>query len=95
MNVVISSPAEWEYTESLSWYADRSIAAANDFEFEFHRALELIAATPMRFPKCDLRHRCYLMRRFPFQIIYRSMGDELQVIAIAHASRNPDYWKDR
>ncbi|WP_417732786.1 type II toxin-antitoxin system RelE/ParE family toxin [Rosistilla oblonga] len=94
-NVTICSAAEDDYTESLKWYAERSIETANDFDAEFDRALSQIADAPERFPKCDSRHRYFLLRRFPFRIIFRIEGADIAVIAVAHGSRSPDYWTDR
>lgn len=89
------SPAEWEYTEALCWYAERSQRAAEGLDVEFDKALMSIAADPLRFPKCDDRHHFYLMDRYPFQVIYRQEADEVIVIAVAHAKRKPEYWKGR
>lgn len=94
-NVIICSAAEIDYTESLTWYAERSVDVANDFDAEFDRAMSQIATDPERFPLCDSRHRYYLLRRFPFRIIYRVVRDEILVIAVAHGSRSPDYWANR
>ena len=93
--LIICSAAETDYTESLVWYAQRSLDAANDFDLEFDRALNQILSDPQCYPLCDARHRYFLMRRFPFRIIYRIDGDDIRVIAIAHAARSPDYWTDR
>ena len=68
--VIIGSAAEVDLTESLKWYAKRSIEAANDFDAEFDRAISQIAADPECFPMCDARHRYFLLRRFPFRIIF-------------------------
>jgi hypothetical protein len=35
------------------------------------------------------------VRRFPFLIIYALLGDRVVVIAIAHTSRKPGYWRGR
>jgi plasmid stabilization system protein ParE len=94
-NVIICSAAEVDYTESLTWYAARSVDAANDGHDEFDQALTQITADPERFPLCDVRHRYFLLRRFPFRIIYRMVHDDVVVIAVAHGSRSPDYWADR
>ncbi len=94
-SVIICSVAEVDYTESVTWYAARSVDAANDFDAEFDQALSKISADPERFPFCDVRHRYFLLRRFPFRIIYRIVHDDVVVIAVAHASRSPDYWADR
>lgn len=37
----------------------------------FEKALEAVAAYPERYPLCDNRHRFFLLKRSPFQIIYR------------------------
>lgn len=58
---VIYSSAEWEYTESLCWYVERSVKAANDFDAEFDAAIRTILDNPQRFPFCDDRHQFYLM----------------------------------
>ena len=94
-SVIICSAAEVDFTESLKWYAERSIEAANDFDAEFDRAISQIAADPERFPMCDARHRYFLLRRFPFRIIYRITNSEIVVIAVAHGSRSPGYWANR
>ncbi|HUG20805.1 MAG TPA: type II toxin-antitoxin system RelE/ParE family toxin [Planctomycetaceae bacterium] len=93
--MILCSAAEVDYTESLCWYAERSSESANDFDVELNHALQQISADPERFPRCDNRHHFYLMRRFPFQIIYRITGNRIAVIAIAHSARSPDYWKGR
>ena len=93
--IVVCSAAEIDYTESLKWYAERSVKAADDFETEFGVSLQQIVSSPERFPSCDGRHRYFLLRRFPFRIIYRALGDEIIVIAVAHSSRPIDYWAER
>jgi hypothetical protein len=35
------------------------------------------------------------MRRFPFSIVYSVGGDNLRVLAVAHQSRRPRYWRGR
>lgn len=94
-NVIICSAAEGEFAASLQWYAERSIEAAKDFDAEFDRAISQIAANPERFPMCDVRHRYFLLRRFPFRIIYRVVNSDILVMAVAHGSRSPDYWTNR
>jgi plasmid stabilization system protein ParE len=95
-NVLISEGAEEDYVESLRWYAERSKHAAQGFEAEFGEALEAIVENPERYPTCDARHRFYLMKRYPFQVIYRkATDDDLLIVAVAHASRRPGFWSKR
>ena len=39
--------------------------------------------------------RRFPLRRFPFFVIYRPQGDDLQIVALAHKRRKPNYWRRR
>jgi plasmid stabilization system protein ParE len=95
-DLLIGTGAEEDFTASLRWYAERSTRAAEGFEIEFARALKAISSDPGRYPFCDDRHRFYLLKRYPFQVIYREVsGGRWLIVAVAHASRRPGYWLDR
>jgi len=83
--------------EETGAFAERftTSQAAEQFDAEIAHTLEAIAADPQRFPLCDARHRYYLMRRYPFQVIFRLHGEDVLVIAVAHSKREPRYWTDR
>ena len=70
-------------------------ATAFRFEAELERAIGLIADAPQRWPEYRRGTRRYLFRRFPFSVIYRVGSESIQVIAVAHARRRPDYWRRR
>ncbi len=92
---IVTAAAEADYLEALLWYGKRSQRAADNFESQFDEALAQIASAPLRFAHCDPRHRRFLMRRYPYQVVYRLEGDHVVVIAVAHAKRKPQYWKQR
>lgn len=92
-NVVLASPAVREFTDALLWYAEKSHIAATRFDEEFEQALAAIADHPTHYPKFDDQHRMYLMQRFPYQVFYRVNPDRILVVAVAHTSREPGYWR--
>jgi plasmid stabilization system protein ParE len=94
-DVLIAAAAEQDYTEAISFYAQRSERAAQEFESEFGQAIQAIQTSPQRFPFCDNSHRFYLMRRCPFQVIYRETSDHLLIVAVAHAKRQSRFWQGR
>ena len=94
-NVVVCSAAEVDYTESLCWYAKHSVKVASEFEQDFESSLLQIIDASERYPKCDEHHRFFLMRRFPFQVIYREVPDGIIIVAVAHTSRLRGCWADR
>lgn len=39
--------------------------------------------------------RRILLKRFPYQLIYRIEGNEIVIYAVAHQKRRPGYWRKR
>lgn len=84
-----------EAQAACRWYAERSRAAADAFVDELVSAVQAIQQTPERWPQHVRGTRRYLLKRFPFLIIYRCLADRIEVIAVAHGRRRPGYWKER
>jgi len=36
--------------------------------------------------------RVKLVHRFPYAVYYRSLAEEILILAVAHTSRQPGYW---
>ena len=79
----------------LAWYQERSLTAASNFESASQQAIERIREVPQRWPICFGDFRKYLLRQFPFSVIYLELPSEIRVYAIAHGSRRPGYWRGR
>jgi plasmid stabilization system protein ParE len=83
-----------EYDASFDWYLGRSPDAARNFDSAVEDALSQIRQAPLRWASGPFNTRRYLLQRFPFLLIYREQSpDEIQIIAVAHTSRRPAYWK--
>ena len=89
------SEALEEVEEAFGWYLLRSPEAAAAFLIELERAIALIAERPEIWSVFQRDSRRYILRRFPFDLIYRVAGDQIQVVALAHQSRRPLYWRSR
>jgi plasmid stabilization system protein ParE len=87
--------ARRDYDESFDWYAERSPIAAERFSNAVDATLQRIAANPEWFAFIDARHQECLVQRFPFRIVFRDEPTRILVVAVAHAKRRPDYWKNR
>ena len=87
--------ASLEYDAAFDWYLERSPDAAVDFDAEVARALADIASAPLRWAAGPHSTRRYLLRRFPYILIYRERERDIQIVAVAHTSRKPGYWKKR
>ena len=59
------------------------------------RAVELIAQAPRRWAPGLGGTRRFLLRCFPFALVYRELPSVIQVLPVAHSHRRPGYWKTR
>jgi plasmid stabilization system protein ParE len=84
-----------ELKSALGWYLERNKTAALKFAAELDRGIGLVVAEPRRWPKGEHDSRKFVLRRFPFAIIYREKQGSIQVLAVAHGHRRPGYWMDR
>jgi len=84
-----------EAAAATNWYAQRSRRAAERFLDELDRAIDQIAQNPAQCASYEFGTRRMVLRRFPFVIVFREASDGVEIIAVAHARRQPGYWRDR
>lgn len=93
--VVYLGPADVELAEAAEYYDSEREGLGRSF-------LDAVRATEMRIQ----RHprlwafrlkpvRSCHVERFPYRLHYVEEPDRIVVVAVAHASRHPDYWKGR
>ena len=87
--------ARRDFVEAIDWYAERSPNAARAFQEAVKSAGLAISKAPELWPTYLLGTRRYLLKRFPFALVYRLTDEQIQIIAVAHGSRRPGYWADR
>ncbi len=94
--VTLHDEAAAEYDAAFDWYLGRSPDAALKFDAEVERAIAEIGRAPQRWARGSHGTRRFLLRGFPFLLIYREQSAEsIQILAVAHTSRRPGYWKAR
>jgi plasmid stabilization system protein ParE len=94
--IELHEEAAADYDAAFDWYLEHSAEAARAFDAEFEHALGQIARNPERWARGSYQTHRFLLRRFPYLVVYRELGPiTVQVLAVAHTSRRPDYWKNR
>lgn len=93
----IHPEAEAEFGDAAAYYASHaSQSIAEAFVAEFERVRGLIAENPRRGQKEAHGLRVYHFQRFPYSMIYAEDSDRgLQIFAVSHQSREPEYWRKR
>ncbi len=89
MRILFRPEARDEALEAQAWYEARAAGLG----LEFARALDAAVAAAIRNPEMfalvTSSCRRVLLRRFPFSMVYRVLGDEFLVIAVFHHHRDP------
>lgn len=87
--------AESEVKKFYIWYKERNPTIAKAFLAEIDKALAHIKDNPESWPRYYANTQRYLLKRFPFSIVYRNVNERIDIIAVAHAKRKPVYWVKR
>ena len=77
------------------WCGERSRGAAEGFATKLEAALDAILEGPDRWPVYVEGTRRYLLRRYPLLVVYRCIGEVIQIVAATHGRRKPGYWISR
>ena len=81
--------------EARNWYAERSPFAARGFLLALDDAVRAVLQAPERGPLASHGCRRYVFpTRYPFALIYRLIP-HVEVVAVAHQRRRPEYWQHR
>jgi plasmid stabilization system protein ParE len=87
--------AELELHEAATYYEVSVAGLGRRFGDEVARVVELVLEHPEMGAKLDKNLRHFVLARFPFSVVYSFTRDLVYIVAIAHGSREPDYWKQR
>ena len=88
--------AEAEYLESIAYLESKRPGLGASFMAEFERLMKRVCEAPHHHPVArapDLRRA--RMARFPYTLLFRETGDSIQLLAVAHHRRRPNYWLGR
>ncbi len=93
--VVFRRIARSEYDEAVAWYEGERSGLGLDFKDAVDEVLARVAASPLIFRAVRGPVRRAIMRRFPYTIHFLPDGGRIVVLAVFHATRDPDELKGR
>jgi plasmid stabilization system protein ParE len=87
--------AQLELAEAIAYYDNINSNFGDTFLKATEGSLSLIVQFPEAWtPMIENTRRCHI-KGFPYGIVYRTQGDRIQVLAVMHLQRKPNYWLDR
>jgi len=88
--------AEAEHLETVAYFESKRPGLGASYLAEFEMVMSSVCASPHRYPierRPDIRR--IRMKRFPYFVLYREVSGTIQVLAVAHHRRRPNYWLGR
>lgn len=100
MKLRLHSEAESEAEAARCYLNEKAPELGNRFIEDFLQTLQAISEHPTRFPKVETLpskalYRRALLKTFRYELVYEVLDYEVVVLALAHTSRQPNYWLHR
>jgi plasmid stabilization system protein ParE len=93
--LIFHCEANVELTAAAKYYQCQRPELARDFLRSCRTAFEAVQRQPDRFSFLAAPVRRCRIAGFPYKLIYEEMPDCIHVLALAHDSRHPEYWRGR
>jgi plasmid stabilization system protein ParE len=77
------------------WYESQRSRLGHEFLDAAEELFARISENPLQFPILYRGTRRALLPRFPFGVFFRVQEHTVVVLAVMHASRSPNRWRDR
>jgi plasmid stabilization system protein ParE len=91
----LRAEAEDDIYEAAAWYESQRLRLGHDFLDAIEASFARISENPLQFPVLYRGTRRALLSRFPFGVFFRVESENVVVLAVMHASRNPVRWRER
>jgi toxin ParE1/3/4 len=93
--IVYHPQALEELIEAAQFYESRCEGLGDKFLDSIEAGLNFIQENPLVFPADKRGRRKYIIKKFPYLLIYRVREESIFILAVAHGKRKPGYWKSR
>jgi len=92
--------AEKELNEAARWYEAQQLGLGVSLLNVVDNAIARLRSgrlpsSPVPGVKTTEDVRRVLLKRFPYSIVFYERADEIVIIAFAHSSRRPGFWRSR
>jgi plasmid stabilization system protein ParE len=89
--------AEEELAAAAEWYEERRPGLGIQFVATVDAAVDRVVEAPLVCPIWleGFPYRKLVMQRFPYIVLFRIVGGDVEIVAFAHAKRAPGYWVER
>lgn len=94
-DLIVRPEAEAELAEAYAWYEARTQGLGDDFLLSIDAAFHAIVRNHKHYPVILKTARRALLHRFPYAVFVVADDNHITVLAVFHAKRDPQRWKQR
>jgi len=93
--LLIRPEAEGDLDDARQWYERRQPGLGRKFLLGAWELIARISQNPELFPTVHSDMRRASLDRFPYGVIYRTVGNRVVILGVVHDRRDPKSWKYR
>lgn len=87
--------AKEELEQAVLFYKKQQAGIEKRFIAAVEDAIYKVCRNPLLYRKIDGNVRKCRVLHFPFAIIFRTMSERIEIIAVMHLRKQPNYWQSR
>ena len=87
--------ASEEMNHAAAWYESQQKGLGKRFLATVQDCIQRICINPAIYHEVYPPFRRGLVHKFPFAVVYKVVRDDIQIYAVMHSHREPEYWKYR
>lgn len=87
--------AELEMIDAAAWYETQQENLGKRFLTSVQDAINRLKLQPNLYSLVESDVRRCLTKTFPFGVLFRIKRDRIEIIAVMHLHRDPNYWEGR
>jgi hypothetical protein len=80
---------------TVEFYELKSVGLGAKFLDCVVQGLATVGEAPERWPTISGKIRRYLLRPFPYGLLYKELSEQVVILAVMHLHWEPGYWKAR
>jgi plasmid stabilization system protein ParE len=81
--------AEHDITRAMAWYSAEQEGLGLEFLQSVDEAIRQVQVNPGAYRKRRREYRGILLKRFPYTLYFRVVGDTVRIAAVLHHRRGP------
>lgn len=95
MEIIFLPPADAELEDASHFYENQLKGLGRQFYNEVTKAIDFIIQYPQAWHKTGQYTRRFMLKRFPYLILYVFEEEKIIITAIAHQHRYPESYLNR